>query len=72
MAEGEPPYSHLSPFRAIVEISKKPPKGLTVPSKWSIEFNGFVSRCLTFDPDKRPNAEDLLTDPFIIAHTSKN
>jgi len=31
MAEGEPPYSNLSPFKAIIEISKQPPKGLTYP-----------------------------------------
>lgn len=71
MAEGLPPYSNLSQIRAIMEIVKNPPKGLSDPSRWTPEFNHFVSRCLTCDPDKRPAAEDLLKDPFIIRFTSR-
>ena len=65
MAEGEPPYSHIHPFRAMFAIKNNPPQGLTDPEKWSPEFNAFVSRCLTVDPKKRPSAKELLQDPFI-------
>ena len=50
MAEGEPPFSHISPIRAMFAISKAPAQGLTNPSKWSPEFNDFVKKCLTIDP----------------------
>lgn len=65
IAEGEPPYSNLKMKMAMFKILKEPPKGMTDPSKWSPEMNNFVSRCLTFDPDKRPTANELLKDPFI-------
>ena len=71
MAEGVPPFSNMSQIRAIMEIVKNPPKGLSDSSRWSPEFNTFVARCLTFDPDKRPTAEELLKDPFIIRYTSR-
>ena len=38
---------------------------MTVPEKWSPEFNAFVKRCLTLDPKCRPTAKELLLDPFI-------
>ena len=36
-----------------------------MPEKWSKEFAGFVARCLTVDPKRRPTAKELLLDPFI-------
>jgi len=65
MAEGEPPYSHIHPYRAMFKIQKDPPQGLTEPENWSHEFNHFVQRCLTIDPKSRPTAKELLLDPFI-------
>ena len=65
MAEGEPPYSHIHPFRAMFAIKSNPPQGLSDPSIWSPDFNNFVRRCLTYDPKSRPSAKDLLQDPFI-------
>ena len=50
---------------AVLKIMENPPQGLTEPHKWSIEFNSFVSKCLTLDPAERPEAEELLSDPFI-------
>ncbi len=35
IAEGEPPYSHLHPVRAMFAIKNNPPAGLTEESKWS-------------------------------------
>ena len=65
LAEGEPPYSHIHPIRAMFAIRMHPPKELTMPKKWSPEFNDFVGKCLNIDPKSRPNAKDLLQHPFI-------
>ncbi|CAD8103019.1 unnamed protein product [Paramecium sonneborni] len=64
MAEGEPPYSHIHPIRAMFAIKNNPPNSLSDQSKWSKEFNLFVKRCLTLDPKERPSTKDLLQDPF--------
>ena len=66
MAEGEPPFSNIKPMRAMMNIIKNPPKGLSKPEIWSKEFNDFVAKCLTLNPLKRPNSKDLLNHPFII------
>ena len=65
MAEGEPPNSKIRTFLVMKYIVKEPPKGLTNPEKWSKDFNDFVTKCLTFDPVKRPSAKELLSHPFI-------
>ncbi|CAD8189864.1 unnamed protein product [Paramecium octaurelia] len=64
MAEGEPPYAHIHPIRAMFAIKNNPPNSLTDQSKWSREFNQFVKRCLTLDPKERPSTKELLQDPF--------
>ena len=46
MAEGEPPFSHMHPYRAMNAIKRNPPKQLTNPERWSTEFNDFVKKCL--------------------------
>ena len=66
IAEGEPPYSHIHPVRAMFAIKQNPPKSLTRPTLWSSDFNSFVSLCLTLDPLLRPTAHHLLTHPFIL------
>lgn len=66
IAEGQPPYSHIHPIRAMFAIKNSPPQNLSDPKKWSIEFNNFVRKCLTLDPKKRPNTKELLNEPFII------
>jgi len=65
MAERDPPYSNIHPMRAIFMIPSRPPPRLTEASKWSKEFNEFVSKCLTKEPAERPNAETLLKHPFM-------
>lgn len=64
-AEGQPPFSEIRPFMAMKKILSNPPKGLSNPKLWSSEFNDFVSKCLIFDPEKRPSAKDLLNHKFI-------
>jgi serine/threonine protein kinase len=65
MAEGEPPYSHIHPVRAMFVIQKNPARTLTEPHKWSNEFNDFVKKCLTIDPKQRPTSKELLIHSFI-------
>lgn len=65
LAEGEPPYSHIHPFRAMRAIVQDPPQQLTSPEKWSLLFNQFIKKCLTLDPKLRPTASELINDPFI-------
>ncbi len=66
MAEGEPPYFHIHPIRAMFVIANKPAQGLSDPKQWSPEFNSFVSLCLKIDPKHRPTAAELLAHPFIL------
>lgn len=67
LAQMEPPNHELSPMRVLLKIQKSDPPSLDQPSKWSKEFNEFLSLCLVKDPQQRPNADDLLKHPFIIA-----
>eukprot|EP00913_Durusdinium_trenchii_P013078 g12278.t1 len=67
MADGQPPYFHIPPTRAMFVISTKPPTGLPESSNCSNsskDFVDFVSACLTVDSTKRPPAQVLLQDPF--------
>ena len=72
LAENEPPYFKLSPKEVMKQIVKSPPKGLNEKSKWSDEFNDFISCCLIADRFKRPSAEELLKHDFITMIDKKN
>ena len=72
LAENEPPYFKLSPKEVMKQIIKSPPTGLNDKSKWSYEFNDFISCCLNEDRFKRPSAEDLLKHDFITMVDKKN
>ena len=72
LAEYEPPYSDLSPETVMKKIVHSPPKGLSNPSKWSIEFNDFISNCLNVDKHKRPLSDELLKHNFITMIDKKN
>nr|CAD7437510.1 unnamed protein product [Timema bartmani] len=52
-------------MRVLLKIQKSDPPKLDQPSKWSRDFNDFISKCLIKDPSQRPTAEDLLKCPFI-------
>jgi STE20-like kinase len=64
-AQMEPPNHEMSPMRVLLKIQKSDPPKLEQPSKWSKEFNDFVSTCLIKDPQKRPTCDELLKHPFI-------
>ena len=72
LAENEPPYFKLSPKEVMKQIIKSPPKGLNDKSKWSYDFNNFISCCLNRDRFKRPSAEQLLKHDFITNIEKKN
>jgi len=65
MAEGKPPYSNIHPMRAIFMIPSRPPPKLTEPDNWSKDFNDFIAKCLTKNPEQRPHASELLKHPFV-------
>eukprot|EP00211_Chloroparvula_japonica_P003436 CAMPEP_0119124176 /NCGR_PEP_ID=MMETSP1310-20130426/3868_1 /TAXON_ID=464262 /ORGANISM="Genus nov. species nov., Strain RCC2339" /LENGTH=442 /DNA_ID=CAMNT_0007114087 /DNA_START=139 /DNA_END=1467 /DNA_ORIENTATION=+ len=65
LAECRPPYANIHPMRAIFMIPSRPPPKLSAPDKWSADFNDFIAKCLTKNPDERPSADDLLAHPFI-------
>ena len=72
MAEGEPPFSKTKPYLVLKKIITHPPNGLKNKDKWSKDFNDFVEKCLTYDPNERPSAKDLLKHPFIVKNNRGN
>ncbi|TPP60981.1 Serine/threonine-protein kinase PAK [Fasciola gigantica] len=64
MIDGEPPYLHEQPLRAImlIQANGKPhPKTKHIDSS----MQHFLDRCLIVNPDARASAKDLLQDPFL-------
>lgn len=45
-AQMEPPNSEMSPMRVLLKIQKSEPPKLDQPSRWSREFNDFLSKIL--------------------------
>lgn len=64
-AQRDPPHHDMSPVRVLLKIQKGEPPKLDFPSRWSKEFNDFLTLCLNKDPTKRPTASELLDHPFI-------
>jgi len=65
MAEGEPPYMEFPPLRALFLITTKGIPPLKEPQKWSNELHEFVNKCLDKEPEKRPDATELLKHAFL-------
>jgi serine/threonine protein kinase len=65
MAECKPPSSHINPYKFIMNLPNTNPPSLSIPFKWSKNFNDFVYQCLTKSADDRPSATDLLNHPFL-------
>ncbi|ELP90722.1 serine/threonine protein kinase 3/4, putative [Entamoeba invadens IP1] len=64
MIEGVPPYIDDPPLRALFKISTKGIPPVTY-GDYTEPFLGFVEKCLTFDPNTRPSAEELSKDVFL-------
>jgi len=67
MAERKPPYFDYLPMRAlfIIATGDKPAPTLVKSELYSSEFNDFIARCLSKDPEKRATATMLFEHPFI-------
>ncbi|CAE7843832.1 pakA [Symbiodinium sp. KB8] len=65
MADGEPPYLHEPPLRALLLITTTGAPSVADPSRWSKEFVHFLKCALAKDGPKRATAEKLLLHPFI-------
>jgi serine/threonine protein kinase len=68
MCEGQPPYYHIPPTRAMFVISTKPPTGISdnMVDQLSKDFSAFVVKLLTVDASSRPSAQNLLLDEFMM------
>ena len=64
LAEREPPYysEAENEEKVIYRILNNDPPKL---NDWSYHFRSFVTDCLTKDPAKRSDAEELLNSPFM-------
>lgn len=69
LAELQPPMFDLHPMRALFLMSKSGYKPPTLKDKvrWSQEFHNFVKVALTKNPKKRPSADRMLYQPFVLA-----
>lgn len=65
MAEGEPPYFHDPPLKALLKIHSAPVPQLIDPSRWSNKFKSFLKFALEKDVSKRATVKELLMHPFM-------
>jgi p21-activated kinase 1 len=65
MIEGEPPYLHENPLRALYLIATNGTPTLQHPDALSAHLLQFLKTSLAVEPDDRPEATDLLTHPFL-------
>ncbi|XP_055907611.1 serine/threonine-protein kinase 10 isoform X2 [Eupeodes corollae] len=65
LAQMDPPNSEMSPMRVLLKIQKSEPPRLDQPSKYTKEFNDFLSKSLVKDPLLRASTDNLMTHPFI-------
>ena len=74
MCNGEPPFAELNPHNVMEKIGNNPPKVDEIIKKeeHSEEFYDFVKKCLEVEPNKRPNAKDLIKHEFINKYSKDN
>ncbi|CAO3693526.1 unnamed protein product [Rhizopus microsporus] len=65
MIEGEPPYLHENPLRALYLIATNGTPSLQHPDELSDTLKDFLKQSLTVDSKGRPDANALLSHPFL-------
>lgn len=67
LVSGRPPYADLVAMSAMFRIVEDdcPP----LPDNISTELEAFLHRCFRKDPKKRPTAEELFDDPWLLKHS---
>uniref|UniRef100_A0A7S3PQY3 non-specific serine/threonine protein kinase n=1 Tax=Aplanochytrium stocchinoi TaxID=215587 RepID=A0A7S3PQY3_9STRA len=65
MAEGDPPFSKINPWRALFIIEMRPAPKFAKPKLYSEAMNEFLSLCVTKNPKERMTAGELLEHEFV-------
>ncbi|CAI4227481.1 unnamed protein product [Auanema sp. JU1783] len=65
MIDGEPPYLHETPIKAIYLIAQNGKPEIKRRNDLSKDFVDFLDACLVVEPEQRADAQFLLDHPFI-------